>query len=208
MGRQIPDCLTEKELEQVFSVPNLTTPSGLRNRAMLDLMAQGGLRSKEIVGLKTTDVREEEEQVVLHLRETKGGKNRRIPLAPRSAELLLLWLAKRRAMGIRTRHVFCTISTGQRRAGFSKDPELRRGEPISDRYLREFVARCGEQAGIERRLHPHLLRHTYASRLLRHCRNVRVVQTALGHSSLTTTQIYTHVLNDELTEAMATLPEP
>jgi len=208
MRRQIPDILQDHELAALLAVPNVTTPSGLRNRALLELMANAGLRSKEVVGLRTRDVREEGGQVLLHLRQTKGDRARRVPLPPGTADWLRLWLACRRGLGIGSGPVFCTISRGERMAGFARAAELQPGKLLSDRYLRELVARCARKAGIQRRVHPHMLRHTFATRLLRHTRNLRVVQTALGHASITTTQVYTHVLDDELSEAMIALPPP
>lgn len=207
MSQQIPDVLQDHELARLLAVPNLTTPSGLRNRCLFELMANAGLRSKEALALKTSDIRQDGERTLLHLRETKGSKVRRVPLTPDTAGLLSLWLARRKELGIAGRFVFCTISSGRRQSGFAGDPELEPGKPLNSRYLRELVSRCGRKAGIERRVHPHILRHSFATRLLRHS-NVRVVQAALGHASLTSTQVYLHVLNDELTEAMTTLPAP
>ena len=208
MGRQIPDVLTDDELARLLAVPNVTAPSGLRNRALLELGAGAGLRNQELVGLRTTDLRQENGDLMLHLTTTKGRVARRIPVPPQAASWLRLWLAKRGELGIRTRSVFCTISSGWRRAGFARDPELKPGEPLDPRYLRQMVAQCARRAGIERRVTVHMLRHTYATRLLRHSRNVRVVQAALGHASLTTTQVYMHVANEELAEAVRTLPAP
>jgi len=207
MSQQIPDVLQDHELARLLAVPNLTTPSGLRNRCLLELMANAGLRSKEVLGIKTSDVRQDGEKTLLHLKVTKGSKVRRVPLSPDSAGLLALWLAKRKELGIVGKIVFCTISSGRRQSNFAEDPELEPGKPLNSRYLRELVSRCGKKAGIGRRVHPHICRHSFATRLLRHS-NVRVVQAALGHASLTSTQVYLHVLNDELTEAMTSLPSP
>jgi site-specific recombinase XerD len=206
MDRQIPDILSDNELARLLAVPNVTTPSGLRTRITLELMANAGLRSKEVLGLRTTDVREANGQMLLHLQITKGDRVRRVPLAPDTANWLRLWLDRRRQLGITSRTVICTVSEGNRQARFSRTSELKPGKPLNARYLRALVARCGQQAGIDRRVHPHLLRHCYASRLLRHCRNLRVVQSALGHASINTTQIYTHVVAEELAEAMVSLP--
>ena len=208
MERQIPDILSDAELARLLAVPNVTTPSGLRTRVALELMANAGLRSKEVLGLRTTDIRDTKGQMLLHLQITKGDRVRRVPLSPDTANWVRLWLDRRRQLGITTRTVICTISEGSRQAGFSTDPELRPGKPLNARYLRASVARCGQQAGLDRPVHPHLLRHCYASRLLRHCRNLRIVQSALGHASINTTQIYTHVVAEELAEAMTSLPAP
>jgi len=208
VARQIPDVLTDDELARLLAVPSVTTASGLRNRAILELGACAGLRNKELVGLRTTDIRQENGDMVLHLSVTKGGVARRVPLPPEAASWLRLWLARRTELGIRSRTVFCTISTGRRMAGFTVDPELKPGEPLDPRYLRQMVSQCARKAGVERRVNVHTLRHSYATRLLRHCHNVRVVQTALGHKSVTTTQVYLHVLNEELSDAVRTLPAP
>ena len=208
MNRQIPDILSDSELARLLAVPHVTTPSGLRTRIALELMANAGLRSKEVLGLRTTDVRDADGQMLLHLQITKGDRVRRVPLSPDTANWMRLWLDRRRQLGITSRTVICTISEGNRQAGFSRNPELKPGRPVNARYLRALVARCSQQAGIDRRVFPHLLRHCYASRLLRHTHSLLIVQNALGHARITTTQIYTHVAVQELAEAMTSLPVP
>jgi integrase/recombinase XerD len=220
MARQIPDVLTDEELARLLAVPNVATPTGLRNRAMLELMGVAGLRSKEVLGLRTGNVRESSGRLTLHLTTTKGDRVRRVPLQSETANYLRLWLQERRGMGLGNGYVFCTVSKGHRSAGFATDGELLPGKPLAGAYLRSLVARCGEKTGIDRGtwerngktvrrlIHPHTLRHTAATRLLRHKGNLRVVQEALGHANIGTTQVYTHVVQEDLEDAMATLPRP
>ena len=136
----------------------------------------------EVVGLRPSDIRWEAGE--LHLTHTKGGRHRVVPLSEETLGYLRLWTEKRPAGG--TKRFFTTL----------------RGTPVSPRYVQAMVAREAESAGIERRVHPHMLRHTYATELLDERYNIREVQELLGHANLSTTQIYTHVNLGELKEKM------
>ena len=148
---------------------------------MIRLMLNAGLRSSEVLNLKVNDLNWMSGK--LSIRQGKGQKDRILWLNEEDLELLQLW---------RERHpeqrdlLFTTLQ----------------GRPVSDRYLRAMVKRVADKAGIEKRVHPHLLRHSFATDLYRETKNIRLVQKALGHEDLSTTMIYTHIVDEELEDAL------
>ena len=180
MGRKLPETLQRSEAQALLDQPSLHCPTGIRNRAMLELMYHAGLRLGEVVGLRPSDIRWEAGE--LHLTLTKGGRHRVVPLSEETIGYLRLWAEKRPAGG--SKRFFTTLQ----------------GKPVSPRYVQAMVAREGHNAGLERRVHPHILRHTFATELLSEGFDIRQVQELLGHANLHTTQIYTHVNLGELQE--------
>lgn len=213
---KLPIVLTDSELRDLLRQVNVTGKAGLRNKAMLKVMAYGGLRVSEVVGLRTQDVRREDGRLVLEIRDGKGGRDRQVPLADHVSETLEAWMAKRRDLGIGNGHVFCTVSEGrsihpvatsQGLGDEVTETELEPGGAISTRYIQNLVPRLAKQAGIERRVTPHDLRHTAATRMLRETGNIRKVQEFLGHSDVSTTMIYTQVLAEDVAEAVDAVPD-
>ena len=214
--RRLPKVLTDEELRDLLRTVNVRSKTGLRNKAILKVMAYGGLRVSEVVNLRTQDVRREGGRLVLEIRDGKGGKDRTVPLPDHAGETLEAWMAKRRDLGIGNGFLFCTLSSGQSvhpvatSEGLSDEvtvSELTPGEQLSARYLQNLIPRLAEKAGIEKRITPHILRHTAATRLLREGRNIRHVQEFLGHSDVSTTQIYTEVLASDVAEAVDLVPD-
>lgn len=216
MARRLPVVLTDDELEDLLAQVRTTSPTGLRNKALVKVMAYGGLRVSEVVGLGTKDVRRDGDRVTLEVRGGKGGVDRTVPVADHVAETLEAWLVRRRDLGIANGFLFCTLSSGRSvhpiatAEGLGADEvtetTLVPGGPVSTRYLQALVPRLGEKAGLEKRVTCHVLRHTAATRLLRETGNLRVVQDFLGHANVATTQIYTHVLNGDVAEAVDLVP--
>lgn len=178
----LPDTLEEAEVERLLAAPDLATDLGLRDRAMLEVLYGAGLRVSELVGL-TTDALNLRQGVV-RVR-GKGDKDRLVPLG----EEAVAWLARyqRSARGALMHDI--------------TRPALFPGR--GDRCLtrQAFWHRIkahARSAGIDRPLSPHTLRHAFATHLLNHGANLRVVQLLLGHSDLSTTQIYTHVAQARL----------
>ncbi len=209
--RRLPTVLTDEELAAILRLPNVQTPSGLRNKAMLKTMAYGGLRVSEVVALPTKDTRRENGRVSLDIRNGKGGKDRTVPLPDHAAETLEMWLSGRKQLGISNGHVFCTIAKGRNihpkstsvGLGDEKtETELTPGTPLNPRYVRALVTRLAAKADIEKQVTPHVLRHTAATRMLKAAGDVRRVQEFLGHANVGTTQIYTHVLAEDVAEAV------
>jgi integrase/recombinase XerD len=177
---KIPEILNEQELEALLDQPNRNCPTGLRNYAMMKIMADLGLRASELLSLDMRDI--DWTSGKLAVRQGKGKKDRILWLSMDDLELLQSW----REIKPQSDYLFCTLKGGK----------------VSDRYLRDMVKRLANKAGIDKDVHPHTLRHTFATDLYRETKNLRLVQKALGHSSLAATQIYTHIVDAELEAAL------
>jgi integrase/recombinase XerD len=180
----LPKFLTREEVDRLLEEPDVTTDEGLRDRAMTELLYASGLRVSEMVALTLADV-DLDAGLVTCL--GKGSKERQVPLGRSAVEWVRRWLAARRRV-----------------LGDSPEPRLfvaKAGAPMTRQvYWRRLVA-YGERAGLGR-VTPHMLRHTFATHLLEHGADLRSVQMMLGHSDLSTTQIYTHVTNERLRETL------
>jgi site-specific recombinase XerD len=225
MSQVTTEVLEEGELEALLAQINTKTPTGARNFALLQLMAQTGIRCGEALQVKSADVRQEEwgtngDRVkvwVLRLQHTKGNQKRQgIPLAAATRQALAVWQEKRAARGIKGGPLFCTVSEGRRvhpaatAAGFGAGTEeatLRPGEALDSRYVRDLVKHLAANAGIERRVHPHMLRHTALTALYDKTRDLRMVQTVAGHTTSRMTERYTHVHPVAIAKAMGALEE-
>ncbi len=182
LGRPLPTALGEGDTEALLSAPDVTQPLGLRDRAMLELLYATGLRVSELVGLPMLGVNLR--QGVLRV-VGKGSKTRLVPLGEEAQDWLQRYLdtARLELLGARScASVFVT----------------RRGGPLTRQAFWYLIKRYARQAGITQHLSPHTLRHSFATHLLNHGADLRVVQMLLGHSDLSTTQIYTHVANARL----------
>jgi integrase/recombinase XerD len=159
------------------------TPLRLRNLVMVRLMLNAGLRASEVVNLKRRDLELTEGKLMV--RQGKGGKDRTLWIGDDDLALLRQWL-EARPPGLRNDYVFVTG----------------KGRKVPDRFLRYLVKRKAAEAGIDKDIHPHTLRHSFATDLLRATGNIRLVQKALGHASIATTEIYLHIHDEELMQAM------
>ena len=214
--KKLPKVLTHEELLNLLRQASMKTKTGLRNKALLKVMAYGGLRVSEAVNLRTQDVRSEDGRVTLEVRDGKGGRDRVVPLKDHAGETLEAWMDKRRDLGLGNGHVFCTLSSGTSIHPVATceglgdelvETELTPGKPLSTRYVQALVSRLARKAGIEKSVTPHVLRHTAATQLLKAVGDVRRVQEFLGHSDLSTTMIYTEVLAEDLAEAVDAVPD-
>jgi integrase len=182
-------------------------------------MAQTGVRCGEALQVKAGDIRQETWRTngdevkawVLRLprRATKGKQDRQaIPLTPETRLALEHWQALRAALGIHGGPLFCTVSKGQATGRFAKaGTVLRPGEPLDARYIRDLAKRLAEKAGIERRIHPHMLRHTALTALYDKTQDLRMVQEVAGHKTSRMTERYTHVHPLAVARAMGALEE-
>ena len=169
--RRLPEALSEVEARAVLQAAS-STRKGERDRLMVELMLRCGLRSSELLSLRKGDF--EEEGGILYLRVTgKGDKERRIPIVHKQ----LIGALKRYTRGMLPGDLLF---------------------PMSPRNLRKLVARIGEKTGLEKRLHPHLLRHTAATLYLRRGANIESVRRTLGHESLATTQKYLALTDEDV----------
>ena len=177
LGRGLPKALSEQQVEALLEAPDTATPLGLRDRTMLELMYATGLRVSELVGLEISNINLN--QGVIRVT-GKGDKERLVPLGEEAISWLQDYIAQSRPellKGADCRAVFVTA----RRAGMTRQA------------FWHSIRKYALQAGIEQSVSPHMLRHSFATHLLNHGADLRVVQLLLGHSDLSTTQIYTHI---------------
>jgi integrase/recombinase XerD len=180
---RLPKMLSEREVEALLTAPPVDTPLGLRDRAMLETLYATGLRVSELVGLKRHEVSFDMSIVRVF---GKGDKERLVPLGEQAVDWLRRYLGEARSEllgGRQTDALFVTArAMGMTRQAFW-----------------QLVKRYALLAGIApERLSPHVLRHAFATHLLNHGADLRVVQLLLGHSDISTTQIYTHVARERL----------
>ncbi|MDP6968580.1 MAG: site-specific tyrosine recombinase XerD [Gammaproteobacteria bacterium] len=184
MGRPLPKSLTEAEVEALLAAPDTNTALGLRDRAMLELLYASGLRVSELVGLETSQVK-----LNLGLVQVmgKGSKERLVPMGQAAQD----WL-ERYLKGARLE----LLGAGVKSVLF---PSQRGGQMTRQTFWHRLKQHA-QTAGIDKPLSPHVVRHAFATHLLNHGADLRVIQMLLGHSDLSTTQIYTHVANHRLQE--------
>lgn len=176
--RALPKYLTKTEVELLLQQPDQSTPHGQRDRAMLEVLYATGLRVSELVGLRVADVNLE---VGFLLTMGKGSKERIVPLGETAVQFVKHYLAG-------AYHWF------KRKNPSNRDLFLtQQGRRMSRQYFWMLVNRYGKQIGLADRLSPHVLRHSFATHLLENGADLRAVQIMLGHSDISTTQIYTHV---------------
>lgn len=205
-----------EELDALLAQVNVRTPSGARNFALLTLMANTGLRCGEALQVEWGHIRQEtwtngKRAKVWTLRlpkwATKGKRDRMgLPLSPSVMAALEAWKTKRDALGIQGGPLFCTISTGTVE-GITGQADLQPGKPLNSRYVRELVQRLASRAGITRRAHPHMLRHTALTNLYDKTKDLRMVQEIAGHTTSRMTERYTQVHPLAAAAAMGAIAE-
>jgi integrase/recombinase XerD len=186
LGRPLPGTLTEQQVETLLAVPNIDTLEGFRDKVMLEVLYATGLRVTELVSLTIDQVNMRQGLVRVT---GKGNKERLVPLG----EEALDWLGRYK----NTRKGLLKGCIGD--ALFP----TRRGSSMTRQAFWYLLKRYAKQADIKVPLSPHTLRHAFASHLLNHGADLRVVQLLLGHADLSTTQIYTHVARERLKELHA-----
>lgn len=187
----VPVPLTEADIDVLLATPNRKCPTGLRNYLMMVMMLDNGLRVSECINLKVADI--DFTTGKFFIVKGKGNKDRvnylsDVPVRRGKSNLEQF----REFINIRTpagaECLFTTLAGGR----------------LSARYVHEFITRYAKKAGINKRVYPHLLRHTFATDLYRAKKNLLVVQKALGHANLKETQIYMHLVDDEIEDAIKT----
>jgi integrase/recombinase XerD len=180
---RLPKVLSERNVEALLAAPPLDAPLGLRDRAMLETLYATGLRVSELVGLKLHEVSFEMNIVQVF---GKGDKERLVPLGEQAVDWLRRYLEEARPVLLGGRRSGMLFVTG-------------RGGGMTRQAFWQLVKRYAPSAGIApERLSPHVLRHAFATHLLNHGADLRVVQLLLGHADISTTQIYTHVARERL----------
>ena len=180
--KNLPKYLNLEEINRLTETPDTARATGLRNRAMLELLYAAGLRVSELCQIEISDLNGDLGVVRVM---GKGGKQRLVPFGETALEAVNAWLANGRFSLLRGRaspYLFVTA----------------RGTRLTRQGFWKALAQCGKKAGIFRQLSPHVLRHSFATHLLEGGADLRAVQTMLGHADISTTEIYTHVARSRL----------
>jgi integrase/recombinase XerD len=182
--------LTPDEVRQLLAAASNRSSSGIRLRAMVGVMYGSGLRLAEVLALRPHDV--DTKAGIVRVQRGKGGKSRTVGLDPHGASLLDQWMERRRTLGLNGRHLI-----------FATYEKNNLGGELNQGYVRRIIANLGVKAGIEKRVHPHGLRHSLAYAMVMDGAPINVVQQALGHSSLAVTDKYVrHVAPVQVVDAM------
>ena len=187
LSRPLPKSLTEEEVESLLSVPDVEDPLGLRDRAMLEVLYATGLRVSELVKLELNQINLRQGVVRIT---GKGSRERLVPLGEESQRWLDRYLNSGRGEILRGRQTEFLFPT-------------RRSDSMTRQAFWHIIKRYASKASIRKPLSPHTLRHAFATHLLNHGADLRVVQMLLGHSDVSTTQIYTHVARERLKDVHA-----
>jgi site-specific recombinase XerD len=186
-GKTFPaEVLTEDEVKALIRSCSNRAPTGIRNRALITVMYRAGLRLSEALALKPKDIDQGAGTItVLH---GKGDRRRVVGIDPGSMAIVMRWMDQRPSLGLTGRSpVFCTLQ----------------GRPLHASYVRTLLHRLADKTGIDKRVHPHALRHSMAFDLMWEGVPVPLIQAQLGHASLSTTQRYLdHLAPKDLVEAM------
>ena len=179
--KHLPNCLSEEEIDRLLEAPDMESPSGIRDRAMLETMYASGLRVSELLNLKKGQVNLSKGIITVF---GKGAKERKVPIADYAIDFIKKYINEVRNKSEHKSSEFLFLN--------------RSGEPLSRVYFFKQVRKYAELAGIDRVISPHTLRHSFATHLLNHGAQLRMVQGMLGHTNIATTQIYTHVSSEKL----------
>lgn len=182
LPRALPKSLNEEEVEALLKAPDINDPIGMRDRAMLEVLYASGLRVSELVGLKVTEVSLSEGVIRVT---GKGSKTRLVPMGEVAVEWVARYLKQSRPEIMQKRLSDSLFVT-------------QRGTAMTRQAFWYLIKRYALLAGIIKHLSPHVLRHAFATHLLNHGADLRVVQMLLGHADISTTQIYTHVARERL----------
>ncbi len=187
-SRRLPEVLTQDEVATLLEQPDTVDPLGIRDRAILETMYATGMRVSELIGIHQSHVYENDGTVRVF---GKGSKERIVPIG----DAALRWLGKYHQ--VRSRLV---------KNGSGRDVLFlnARGRPMSRMAIWNIVRRYVAKSGIKKKVHPHTLRHSFATHLLEGGADLRAVQEMLGHSDISTTQIYTHIDREYLKEVHKT----
>jgi len=183
LGRPLPDSLTEREVERLLAAPDVKTAIGFRDRTMLEVLYASGLRVSELVGLRLTDINLRQGVVRVM---GKGSKERLVPLGEEAISWLQRYLLEARPELLKKNLVEDAVFPSSH------------GKLMTRQTFWHRIKVHAVTAEIKRKISPHTLRHAFATHLINHGADLRVVQLLLGHSDLSTTQIYTHVAQQRL----------
>lgn len=177
IGLHLPEVLTVDEIDRIIGVIDLSKPEGQRNKAMLEILYGSGLRVSELINLQIANLYLDEGYMLV---EGKGSKQRLVPLSHQSINQLKLWHFERNMLDIKKGHEQYVFLN-------------RRGSQLTRAMIFTIVRELTATAGIRKKVSPHTFRHSFATHLLENGANLRAIQQLLGHESITTTELYTHI---------------
>lgn len=181
--RKLPEALSIEEVIQIIEAPDTDTPNGARDRAMLEIIYGAGLRVSELINLRLDQVFFEEGLLRIY---GKGNKERLVPIGDEALQALKMYIGRARPL---------VAKTGKSQGCIFLN---RFGKPFSRMGILNIVKQHAFEAGVHKRVYPHIFRHSFATHLLENGADLRAVQEMLGHSDISTTQIYTHVSREYL----------
>ncbi len=184
MKKSIPGIISLGDVETLLVTPDESTPEGLRDSAMLEVLYATGIRVSELIGLKLNDVNFDHGYVIVY---GKGSKERLVPVGEAARQKMLAYLSDSRPLILKSRDAKTLFVT-------------RRGKGMTRQGFWKLIKNYALKAGIPKKISPHTLRHSFATHLLERGADLRTIQIMLGHSDISTTQIYTHVEGERLKE--------
>ncbi len=187
LPRSLPKSLTEQDVEQLLNAPDVDTPLGMRDRTMFEVLYATGLRVSELVTLRIAQVSMDMGVVRVM---GKGSKERLVPLGEEALDWLRRYLAEGRAVLLAGKVSDALFVTA-------------RAAAMTRQMFWYLIKRHAQHGGLNKSISPHTLRHAFATHLLNHGADLRVVQLLLGHTDISTTQIYTHVARERLKQLHA-----
>lgn len=207
LWKRLPDVLSYSEIEKLLSAPDVSKPLGIRDKAILEVFYATGGRVSEVINLKIQDINLEAGYLKYS---GKGNKQRIVPLGNEAIKTIKNYITNPKGRR------FSQIPADNNRDNLrlsakpQRSPDRSvgashsnlflnyRGQPLRRQSIWKILHRYGRLAGLEGRVHPHIIRHSFATHLLEHGADIRYVQEMLGHSNITTTQIYTHIDKERL----------
>lgn len=177
IGLKLPEVLSVREIDEIVKAIDLSKKEGHRNKAIIEVLYGSGLRVSELIGLQLSKIYIAEGYMLV---EGKGSKQRLVPLSALSIKQIELWLVDRNQLDIKKGHEDTLFLN-------------RRGAAITRDMIFKIVKELTELAGITKNVSPHTFRHSFATHLLENGANLRAIQQLLGHESITTTELYTHI---------------
>jgi integrase/recombinase XerD len=177
IGLRLPVVLSVTEIDAMVQAIDLSKPEGQRNKAILEVLYGSGLRVSELIGLQLSKIYMEEGYMLV---EGKGSKQRLVPLSPQAVKQIELWKMDRNSLSIHKGHEDILFLN-------------RRGAQLTRAMIFTIVKELAMMAGVKKNVSPHTFRHSFATHLLENGANLRAIQQLLGHESITTTELYTHI---------------
>ena len=181
---RLPTCLSIEEVDALLDAPDLRTDTGIRDKAMLELMYASGLRVSELINLEKKNLNLNKGVVTIF---GKGAKQRKVPVGEFAMEYVVKYINEVRGKYAKNGSSYLFLN--------------RSGKPLSRIYFFKQIRKYAERAGITKTISPHTLRHCFATHLLEQGAELRAVQEMLGHSNIATTQIYTHLSKNRIKSA-------